>query len=257
MATDTTRRVTDLTSRYVEDNLDLWAQYASGLRRLTDATIAGTSTGRRGAERAPDLGERARDLVHLSVSHYSRLLTTYADFATRLVTTVISPAAEPPEPGADRAPAGAGRQEPLASIELTFAGAPGTTVSQSFVVANRKTVDVEVGFELTEFVSEDGTSRFRAPVHFQPERFLLPAGRETVVECRIAIEPPFVPGTRYMALVRMTGFPEMRTALIVAPEGAATGRATAPAGAARHGSRAAAARSSPRKRAARAKKKRR
>jgi len=38
------------------------------------------------------------------------------------------------------------------------------------VVANKKAESVDVSFELTEFVSEDGARRFRAPVAFTPDR---------------------------------------------------------------------------------------
>lgn len=218
MATDTPHKITAITSRYIEDNLQFWVEYANGLRRLSEGAVGKTSTGRPDA-RLSDLTERARDLVHLSVNHYSKLLTTYADFASRFVTTIVQPAEHTPPD--DRAPVDAGGgSRPMANVELTFSGPAGETVTQSFVIANRKSAAVEVSFELTEFVSEDGKIRFRAPVEFLPEHLALPPGTEAVVRCRIAMDPPFLPGTRYMALVRIMGFPEIRTALIIVPQDA-------------------------------------
>ena len=221
VATDTARSVTDLTSRYVEDNVQLWSQYAEGLRRVSEGVLSRPASGRPGGTGSPDFAERARDLVHLSVTHYSKLITTYADFASRFVTTVLEPASRSAPPaGRMPEPSGTGgARPPLANVELTFTGAPGETASQSLVVSNRRAAAVDVAFELTEFVSEDGNSRFRAPVQFVPDRFVLAPETERVVECRIEIGPPFLPGTRYMALLRIGGFPEIRTALVVAPLG--------------------------------------
>ena len=219
MASETTRQFTDLTSRYLDDTFQLWRQYADGLRRVSEGVFTQPTAGRPAAE-TPDLTARARDFVHLSVTHYSKLLTSYADFTTRAFETVLP---RPPASGTPKAAADA----PLAHVELTFSGGPGEAASQSFVVANKKADSVDVSFELTEFVSEDGARRFRAPVDFTPDRFVLAPGAEHIVVCRVTIDPAFVPGTRYMALLRIVGFPEIRTALLVAPDPAPAGGGSA------------------------------
>ena len=228
MASEPTRQFTALTSRYLEDTFQLWRQYADGLRRVSEGVFTLPTAGRPAAE-TPDLTARARDFVHLSATHYSKLLTSYADFTTRVVETVLPPATSqgssagrPPAAGTPQAPADA----PLAHVELRFSGAPGEVPSQSFVVANKKAGSVDVSFELTEFVSEDGARRFRAPVAFTPDRFVLAPGAEQIVACGVTIDPAFVPGTRYMALVRIVGFPEIRTALLVVPDPAPAGGGT-------------------------------
>lgn len=228
MESEPKRDFTDLTSRYLEDTFQLWRQYADGLRRVSEGVFTLPTAGRPAAE-TPDIAARARDFVHLSVTHYSKLLTSYADFTTHVVATVLppvtsqgSPGERPPAAGTPQAPADA----PLAHVELRFSGAPGEAASQSFVVANKKAGSVDVSFELTEFVSEDGARRFRAPVAFTPDRFVLAPGAEQVVACRVTIDPAFVPGTRYMALVRIVGFPEIRTALLVVPDPAPAGGGT-------------------------------
>jgi hypothetical protein len=232
VASDTARQVTDLTSRYLDDTFQLWRQYADGLRRMSEGVFTLPAAGRPAAG-TPDLTARARDFVRLSATHYSKLLTSYADFTAQVFATVLpagtsqgSPAERPPAAAAPHAAPDA----PLAHVELRFAGKSGEVASQSFVVANKKAGEVDVGFELTEFVSEDGARRFRAPVAFTPDRFVLAPGAEQVVACGVTIDPAFVPGTRYMALVRIVGFPEIRTALLVVPEPApARGGTDAPA----------------------------
>jgi hypothetical protein len=227
VASETARQFTDLTSRYLQDTFQLWRQYADGLRRMSEGVFTLPTAGRPAAQ-TPDLAARARDFVHLSATHYSKLLTSYADFTAQVFATVL-PAGTSPGSSAERPPAATPHthaEAPLAHVELRFSGAPGEVASQSFVVANKKADNVDVGFELTEFVSEDGSSRFRAPVAFTPDRFVLAPGAEQIVACRVTIDPVFVPGTRYMALVRIVGFPEIRTALLVVPDAAPAGAGT-------------------------------
>ena len=234
MASEPSRQFTDLTSRYLDDTFQLWRQYADGLRRVSEGVFTLPTAGQTGAQ-MPDLAARARDVVHLSVTHYSKLLTSYADFTTRAVETMLPPGTSKGSPD-ERPPAGGAPQAteaPLAHVELKFSGAPGEAASQSFVVANKKADRVDVGFELTEFVSEDGARRFRAPVAFTPDRFELAPGAEQVVVCRVTIDPAFVPGARYMALLRIVGFPEIRTALLVVPDPAPAAAGAQPEPAAR------------------------
>jgi hypothetical protein len=164
----------------------------------------------------------AQQLMQLNLAHYSELLSTYAEFTNRILTTVLQPqdsTAAPAPPQPVPAPAAAGS----ARLELVFSGATGETVSQSFAVANKKSEPIDVAFELTEFVAEEGGARFRAPVIFVPDAFVLSPGAERIVECRIGLVAAFVPGTRYMALVRVTGFPALDTALIVVPHRPSSG----------------------------------
>ena len=213
-------KISELATRYVSDNLRLWQQYGEGLRRVSEGAIPrADGAAARGEATRSDIPTFARQLMQLNMTHYSELLNTYAEFTNRILTTVfqapdapsVTTAAATPSP----APAGA-------RVELEFTGSTGESVSQSFAVVNRKAEPIDVAFEVTEFVSENGASRFRAPVMFAPDVFLLSAGAERIVECRLALTPAFVPGTRYLALVRIIGFPALETALIVVPLGTAT-----------------------------------
>jgi hypothetical protein len=214
-------KISELAARYVSDNLRLWQQYGEGLRRVSEGAIPRADTAARAEVPRSDIPTFARQLMQLNLTHYSELLNTYAEFTNRILTTVfqapdapsVTSAAATPSP----APAPAG-----ARIELEFTGVTGESVSQSFAVANKKAEPIDVAFEVTEFVSENGASRFRAPVMFAPDVFVLSPGAERIVECRLALTPAFVPGTRYLALVRVIGFPALETALIVVPLRTAT-----------------------------------
>lgn len=219
MSADTcSAKITELASRYVSDNLRLWQRYGEGLRRVSEGAIPrGDSAAAPGAART-DIPTVARQVMQLNLAHYSDLLNTYAEFTNRILTTVFDAPGPAPDqsapPPSAAAPAGT-------RMELVFSGMTGESVSQSFAVANKKAETIDVAFELTEFVSEDGSTRFRAPVTFVPDVFTLSPGAERVVECRVPLIPAFVHGTRYMAVVRVTDFPALETVLIVVPLAAA------------------------------------
>jgi hypothetical protein len=90
--------------------------------------------------------------------------------------------------------------------------------SQSFAVVNRKAEDLDVTFELTEFVREDGRHHFRGPVIFVPDRFALAPGHQQVVECRIPLGEPFTIGARHVAMARVPGFRDVQLVLLVMPQ---------------------------------------
>lgn len=229
MADDAAGRFSELASRYVQDNVRLWQRYASALQKVTESTAAGFTSRAQGAP-APDMAAAGRELVQLNLALYTDLLTTYAEFATRALATVFSttvgtaPAANPP-PAAPASTSSATAETPGPRIQLMFAGPPAQAVSQSFAVANKQAEAIEVTFELSEFVRDGGAPRVRVPVAFTPERFVLPPGQEQVVQCRVPLGNPLVPGSRYMAVVRIAGFPGMDIALIAAPDAAARTRA--------------------------------
>ncbi len=213
-------KISELATRYVSDNLRLWQQYGEGLRRVSEGAIPrADGAAARGEAPRSDIPTFARQLMQLNLTHYSELLNTYAEFTNRILTTVFQ---APDAPSVTTAAATPSPAPEVARVELEFTGSTGESVSQSFAVVNRKAEPIDVAFEVTEFVSENGASRFRAPVMFAPDVFLLSAGAERIVECRLALTPAFVPGTRYLALVRIIGFPALETALIVVPLGTAT-----------------------------------
>ncbi len=215
MATDAyTAKISELASRYVSDNVRLWQRYAEGLQRVSEGVMPSADTAGKSRPSLRDVPVFTQQLMQLNLTHYSELLNTYADFTNRILTTVLQPQQSAPSPASPTpAPAAAGPTR----LELVFDGVGGETISQSFAVVNKKSELIDVAFELTEFVAEDGGARFRAPVVFVPDTFALSPGAERVVECRISLGAAFVPGTRYMALVRVPGFRALDTALIIVP----------------------------------------
>jgi hypothetical protein len=215
---DIRARFDDLSKRYMAESVRIWQRYAQVLGQLSGKQ--GREAGEPGnlADFAvKEGGEFMSNLMQLSLNYYSVLLDLSMGFANRMLDHVL---AEP----ADGAPAAApppAAAESRTRFELQFRGQPGDRPSSAFRVENSQDRAAAVSFEITEFISEDGTTRFRVPVEFSPAEFTLEPGTEQVVECTVPLQPEFVPGRRYMALVRVTGFAGMEVGLIVTPEAAA------------------------------------
>lgn len=204
----------ELAQRYAAENVRIWQRYAEAASRL--------SGGQGGVEQLQGrigdfaLGEGAefvRNLMQLSLNYYSVLLDMSVSFTNRMIDEVLQVS---PEGGPIRSAAAPAQAEGT-RFELGFRGHRGEALAHPFVVENKKEQPVTVSFELTEFISEDGTTRFRAPVEFTPGEFTLEPGAEQVVHCRVPLGADFEPGRRYMALVRVKGFPGMDIGLIVTP----------------------------------------
>lgn len=192
-----------------------WQGYAEELRRVSESIIPATPTGANWTAPLGNVPAFARQLMALNLAHYSKLLNSYAELTNGIINAVFQGSeatATASAPTAATTPPNATR------VELVFSGVIGESVSQPLAIANKKAEAIDVAFELSEFVSENGASRFRVPVAFVPEAFALSPGAERIVECRVPFVEAFVPGTRYMALVRVVGFPGLETALIVLPE---------------------------------------
>ena len=218
-------RLTDLTARFMEQNLRIIERYGELVTRLASGQASGAHLTSQVTGFARSAGsDFMRDLMQLNINYYSLLVDMSADFTNRLFDAMLStgqpraasaastaPPTAPPAPA--RAPSGM-------RFELAFSGLVGETVSSPFVVQNKKEQTTNVAFEITEFISENGATRFRSSVEFVPSEFTLEPGAERVVECRIRLTPSFVPGQRYMALVRVLNFPGMDIGLVVTPQSA-------------------------------------
>lgn len=227
----------ELATRLMTENVKIWQRYAEAVGRFSSGEAqSANAQGQMASFAVHEGGKFVRDLMQLSLNYYSILLDMSVDFTNRMLDQALQPSAReaPPEPAAPPPPSSGGTR-----FELNLSGQQGQTVASPFVVENKQAQAADVSFEITEFISEDGTTRFRAPVEFAPERFELEPGTEQVVQCRMSLGAEFVPGRRYMALVRVTGFPGMEIGLIVVPQPAGTeDQALAEAGAAPEGSAA-------------------
>lgn len=213
-------RFSELAARYTAENVQIWQRYAEAIRRFS----SGQGGGARPQAQMTDFvlnegSEFVRNLMQLSLNYYSILLDMSLDFTNRLLDQVFQPPHEPASPE----PAPPPRPSRSTRFELAFSGQTGEIPSSPFVVHNKKDEAAEVSFEITEFISEDGATHFRVPVEFVPDQFVLEPGAEKVIQCRVPLEPDFVPGRRYMALVRVTDFPGMEIGLIVTPQASAPG----------------------------------
>lgn len=212
---DVRARFDELAQRYVTENVRIWQRYAEAISRLSGEQGRVDSLRRQLSDFALSEGaEFIRNLMQINLNYYSILLDMGVNFTNRLIDQALETPSErtPPQPATSPPPASGTR------FELNFSGQVGQTPSSPFVVENKNEDPVTVSFESTEFISEDGTTRFRLPVEFVPDEFPLDPGAEQVVNCRVPLEPDFVPGRRYMALVRVTGFPGMEIGLIVTPQ---------------------------------------
>jgi hypothetical protein len=227
-------------ARGFEEYYRLWERWAEALRASPASRLDAPAV----SDRSPALArsdafdvwrrwwslqwEYGADLLALSLSAAQRavdvLLPVPAPQATHnLRTAPDEPAPVEADVAVSALPARTARLPAIASptpqpgrdVALALDGAIGETVARPFLVANRTTSAVEVGFEATEFVSIDGTARLRAPVMFLPERFVLGAGEERSVECSLEISPRFRPGVPYLAWIRVRGFEAMQMGLIV------------------------------------------
>jgi hypothetical protein len=205
----------ELAQRYAAENVRIWQRYAEAVSKFSGGQ--GEVDHLQGQISDFALGEGAefvRNLMQLSLNYYSVLLDMSVGFTNRLIDEVlqVSPEPSPPQPAPSPAPARRTR------FELGFSGQRGETPSSPFIVENKKEHPVNVSFEMSEFISEDGTTKFRVPVEFNPEEFTLDPGAEQVIHCGVPMEADFEVGRRYMALVRVTGFPGMEIGLIVTPQ---------------------------------------
>jgi flagellar motor protein MotB len=100
------------------------------------------------------------------------------------------------------------------ATDINLKGKAGTRLEQAFVMANREPNPVDVSFEISEFIAQDGTALDDVQVEFQPATFTLNSGDEVVVECKVSPDERFQTGTQYAAIARVVGFPNMMLRLI-------------------------------------------
>lgn len=180
----------------------------AGVLRLYGETVRDLATGKISynnlAERASTVardesGAYARALAQAYLDYWGRVLDIGSDLRQRLASS-----------GATTARTGGacgGR------AELEFAGRTGDEVARAFVVENNQAQAVDVSFEVSEFVGDDGAACVRPALAIEPAGFHLEPGKEQVVTCRLTLEPGFAPHRPHDALLRVMGFPGMEVAL--------------------------------------------
>lgn len=207
----------DLGARVLHEGTRVWERYFQVLGEVSTGKWSPEDTRKRFVRFTQAEGpEFFRKVMQCHVDYYVNLMNAGLDLSNSMVESVFSPMGETPADPGQSTSGGSTKEE--TQTEIPFEGRIGETHSQAFVIANKQAKKIEVGFELSEFVSEDGKTKMRVPVAFNPHRFALEPGQEQVVECQLTFEKSLRPGQRYSALARVVGFPDMMVRFMATPK---------------------------------------
>ena len=207
-------------TRYVEDGVRAWERLLQGYSQAAGAEVKLDEAQQRFAEFArQDGADAVRKLMQINYDYYMSLMNTYLDFSERAFNASLQgakgEAASAARRGEEISAAPATKNK---NIDLHFDAKKRGLQKQAFVVANKNPQDVEVSFEISELICEDGETRTAAPVTFEPDRFVLKPGDEQVIECRLKLTKTLKAGLQYVALARVVGFEDLFVRLLIDPE---------------------------------------
>ena len=204
--------------RFMDEGTHAWERYAK--------SISGVATGEKVAEDVQKKyiqfaqtggAEYMSKIMQCNIEYYIGLMNAGLDFSNGMIKSVYkhtpAQASEADESVSARS------QGTTAQTELQFSGKKGVEQNQAFLIVNNQADNIEVSFEISDFISEDGKTKTRVPVSFKPENFVLEHGAEQVVECKVIIDKSLVEGQQSAALARVVGFPDMLIRLVIFPEG--------------------------------------
>jgi hypothetical protein len=206
----------ELGTRYMNESMRAWERYTQAVSDAASGRINTDDMRQRFNRFAQDEGaDFIRRMIKTNMDYYMALLDTGMGFTNRMYEAIFEQ-----QRGVKVEEEGVTKRTSTAAggaSELHFSGPAGAKPKQAFVVANHHADAVDVSFEMTEFLSEDGMVRARIPASFDPDRFTLAAGEERIVECTLPMHVDLKPGQSYSSLVRVKGFPEMAVRLIATP----------------------------------------
>lgn len=207
-------------TRYLEDGLRAWERLLQGYNRSAGGEIRLDEAQRRFAEFArKDGADAVRKLMQINYDYYLSLMNAYLEFSESALDASLQGAKGEARPVAEHgeaisaAPAAGNK-----NIDLHFSASKRSLQKQAFVVANKNPDEVEVSFEISELICEDGETRAAAPVAFEPDHFVLQPGDEQIVECRLKLAKTLKPEMQYVALARVVGFEDLFVRLILDPD---------------------------------------
>lgn len=216
-----TERLRDLGIRFVDDGTRAWERYAKVIGDASSGRYRPEEVQKRMTQFAQTEGsDFIRKLMQCNMDYYMGIMDAGLDFSNRMFESVFKKPTDQPDGKASGSKENVSPRQTgkAAQTEIHFTGNKGKSQSESFLVANRQGEDVEVSFEISEFISEDGKTRTRLPVKFKPHHFVLGQEKEQVVECQVTFQESLMPGQRYSALARIVGFPDRFVRLIVTPK---------------------------------------
>jgi hypothetical protein len=209
-------------TRYLEDGFRAWERYLQSFNKA-GAEFKITDAQQRFTDFAfKDGAEAMRKLMHINYDYYMSLMNAYLEFSESALNRShqsakgeVAPVATEGNEAISVTPA-----THYKHIDLHFSAKTRRLQKEAFVVANKNPADVDVSFEISELICEDGKTSTVAPVTFEPDHFTLNPGEEQVVECRLKLTKALKEGLQYVALTRVVGFEDLFVRLIVNPENA-------------------------------------
>ena len=213
-------QIQKLGTRFMNEGARAWERYARSLTGMAPGVKSTETLQKDYLEFAQTKGvEYMRKIMQCNLDYYTSLMNAGLEFSSGIMDTVSKQGASQPEASPSSEAPAAGAKDSGDRTELHFSGKPGSRSTQAFLVANNQGSSVEVSFEISEFISEDGKTKTRVPVSFKPAHFVLAQGEEQVVECTVKMDKSLAAGQQNAALARVIGFPDMMISLLVSPKG--------------------------------------
>lgn len=215
-------QIQKLGKHFMNEGTCAWERYAKSLSGFTESCNSTDDMQKDYTQYAQTKGtEYMQKIMQCNLEYYTGLMTASLDLTNDLVDSVLKQTSGMSSKSS-RAPMDetvtARAQETAAQTELHFSAKEGKKQSQSFLIANNQGSNVDVSFEISDFVSEDGKTKKRIPVSFKPDHFILEQGAEQLVECSVTVGKSLAKNQQNAALARVVGFPNMMVRLIVSSE---------------------------------------
>ena len=218
----------DLGKRFAEESSGVWQRYAKMATR-SQHLDAETFRQRLTTFWQQDTPEYTRRLMQIHLDYTVNMMKMGLEFSNVMLDSLFGEVSSEAStsPASPPSGAGAGTLKPsntdgstTANTDIHFKGKPGATLSENFVVSNRESRTIDVGFEVSTWVCEDGSSLQEeslqdVKIDFLPTTFALDAGREQVVTCQVVLNNHFQPGKQYAAMARVVGFPRLLLRLLM------------------------------------------
>ena len=200
-------------------------EYSHAVQRYIDLynSLSQSSRERLGPERLGDANELQKQYSDFVVSQAPRVLTqlseaginyysTLADIGIQTMNSYVDSVMRTLEstPQTDT-----GASEPTS---LLFHGIKGQSASNAFVVSNNRDKPIDVAFDVTDVVRQDGDERFKPKAKFTPSKCQLPPNSDRVVQCTIPLTNQFDEDQSYNGSILVVGFPEMAMRITIQVE---------------------------------------
>lgn len=207
-------------SKYFEDGIRAWERYLKSF-----STDSGSITSRL-EESSQKFTEFARNdgagtvrkLIQINMDYYKSLMEAYLEFSENALSASRQGLDETTADDNDNSDNVKAQTASNKNIDLNFTQIKGRLQKEAFVVANRNSENIEVSFEISELICQDGKTKTKAPVTFKPDHFILEPGAEQVVECRLKLNKTLQAEMQYVAVARVVGFKDLYVRLIVSPK---------------------------------------